>query len=201
MKVKECALKCQFAWEDCVFPPPQWLWRWVLACGWHLSHCPRWNPWHQLTERKLGLSMLPTGHEWVVQKYAARIGSEKIQYTVVFWTGGEQCLLTRITGLAKEAWNDAQSRSISHLLVIKPEECGYSVSGFSFLYTLWGSNSDWHDLARSLSVSLSRSHSLSLSLAFCWLSSVPTVTYNMVLHALSEMKGISLADLCFPSVL
>lgn len=31
---------------------------WVLACGWHLSRCPGWHPWHRGRERNLGLSEL-----------------------------------------------------------------------------------------------------------------------------------------------
>lgn len=46
------------------------------------------------------------------------------------------CLFSIIAGLTKVAWNDMQSSSMSHSLVIKLEECGDSVTGFSFLYAL-----------------------------------------------------------------
>lgn len=62
--------------------------------------------------------------------------------------------LATIAGRVKVVWDDVQSSSISHSLVIKPEECGDSVSGFSFLYTLWGSNSDQRDFSLSLSLAL-----------------------------------------------
>lgn len=55
----------------------------VLACGWHHSYCPGWNPWQGVKglgggERELGLSKLPAGVEWVVQKYAESFSPEKV---------------------------------------------------------------------------------------------------------------------------
>lgn len=113
----------------------------VLACGWHLSHCPGWNPWHWARE-KTWIEQAPCWC-WVGGPKICRM--KKIHYTILFWNGGKQHSFSTIAGWAKVVWNDMCSTAAFLTLVMKPEECGDSVSGFSFLYTLWGSDSDQRD--------------------------------------------------------
>lgn len=139
-------------WQKGSLSPPatMCLWCWVLArvlaCGWHPSHCPGWNPWHG-GRREGGLGLLESGG-WSTNM-ALWIASEKMSYTVLSRKGcltcWPCCRRRRCAGVT------CAERQQQHF----PLRChkARGMWGFSFrlfkLCTLWGSNSDQQDSSLS----------------------------------------------------